>query len=52
MSKTLHNLIWGEKNLRQKERKFFQNLNREKLQWFLNKTLKYIILIKYSKNTL
>ena len=29
MSKTLHNLISGEKNLRQKERKYFQNLNRK-----------------------
>ena len=31
MSKTLHNLISGEKNIRQKEREYFQNLNREKL---------------------
>ena len=30
-SKNLHNLISGEKNLRQKEWKYFQNLNRKKL---------------------
>ena len=31
MSNTLHNLILGEKNLRQKERKFVQNFSRKKL---------------------
>ena len=52
MSKTLHNLVLGGKNLRQKERKYFQNFELEKLPKFINKTLKYRILIKYSKNTL
>ena len=52
MSKTLHNLFLGVKNLSQKERKYFQNLNRKKLSQFINKALKYRILITYFQNTL